>query len=507
MALPASLSVLLSTPRRRKVLIALAAGHILTQMSSLPVALSVATLADHFSVGIDEAAWIVIVYLLALGSGALLGARLGDRYGHSRVYVLGVFASTLGAGLIVVAQSLWEVMAFRAVSGVGAALMIGNANAILASTFPVNERGRAFAVPIMGSRLGTLFGLASFGLSLEFATWRIAFATFLPIGILAVASSIGLIRGPKPGSEPEVVLEERRDSGSIDFLGAGLIVAAASVLILSTNHLHPGEESFTSPDALTYHLPMHALFFVLLGVFAFVEHKVSNPMVDFRHFQHKYFTMSLVSNVAFHFSMLAAMTLVPILMEEGFGLSPIFVTFVLIPNQCIGLVMPLVAGWLYDKHGSRLFRPLAMMAIASGFLALGLLAPNISWWIVPILMLPITMGTAIFNPINNATVMSALPLEHRGVASGLLETTRELGHAIGATASATALSMFIPAFVNDLTQAEAQAHYFEGFRVSTMMVMGVLVFGAVIAYFHKARPRAGLVSGARVVAPSTSVTS
>ncbi len=501
MALPASLSVLLSTPRRRRVLVALAAGHILTQMSSLPVALSVATLADHFEVGIDEAAWIVIVYLLALGSGALLGARLGDRYGHSRVYVLGVIASTLGAGLIVVAQSLWEVMAFRALSGVGAALMIGNANAILASTFPLNERGRAFAVPIMGSRLGTLFGLASFGLSLEFATWRIAFATFLPIGILAVVSSFGLIRGPQPESE----LEERRDTGSIDFIGAGLIVACASVLILSTNHLHPGEESFTSPDALTYHLPMHALFFVLLGVFALVERKVSNPMVDFRHFQHKYFSMSLVSNVAFHFSMLAAMTLVPILMEEGFGLSPIFVTFVLIPNQSVGLVMPMIAGWLYDKHGSRLFRPVAMVTIASGFLALGLLAPNISWWIVPFLMLPITMGTAIFNPINNATVMSALPLEHRGVASGLLETTRELGHAIGATASATALSMFIPAFVNDLTQAEAQAHYFEGFRVSTMMVMGVLLFGAVIAYFHKSRPRAGVVAGARVAAPSGSV--
>ena len=272
-------------------------------------------------------------------------------------------------------------------------------------------------------------------MSLEFATWRIAFATFLPIGILAVVSSFGLIRGPQAESE----LEERRDSGPIDFIGAGLIVACASVLILSTNHLHPGEESFTSPDALTYHLPMQGAFFVLLGVFALVEHKVSNPMVDFRHFQHKYFTMSLVSNVAFHFSMLAAMTLVPILMEEGFGLSPIFVTFVLIPNQSVGLVMPMIAGWLYDKHGSRLFRPLAMMTIASGFLALGLLAPNISWWIVPFLMLPITMGTAIFNPINNATVMSALPLEHRGVASGLLETTRELGHAIGATASATAL--------------------------------------------------------------------
>ena len=78
----------------------------------------------------------------------------------------------------------------------------------LASTFPVNERGRAFAIPIMGSRLGTLFGLASFGLSLEFATWRIAFATFLPIGVLAVVSSFGLLRGPQAESE----VEERRDT-------------------------------------------------------------------------------------------------------------------------------------------------------------------------------------------------------------------------------------------------------------------------------------------------------
>ena len=503
MRLPASLSVMLATKRRRQVLLALAAGHILTQMSSLPVALSVGTLAKEFSVGIDEAAWIVIVYLLALGSGALLGARLGDRYGHSRVYVLGVAASTLGAGLIVVAQSLWEVMAFRAVSGVGAALMIGNANAILASAFPINERGRAFAVPIMGSRLGTLLGLASFGLSLQFATWRIAFATFLPIGILAVVASLGLIRG----SQTEVEDKEKRDTGPIDFIGAGFIVASASVLILSTNHLHGGEESFTSSEALTYHLPMQFLFLGLVVIFAFVEHKVRNPIVDFRHFQQKYFTLSLVSNTAFHFSMLAAMTLVPILMEQGFGLSPIFVMIVLIPNQGVGLFMPMVAGWLYDKHGSRLFRPAAMATIALGFLALGLLAPNITWWIVPFLMLPITLGTAIFNPINNATVMSALPLEHRGVASGLLETTREIGHALGATASATALSMFIPALVNDLTEAQAQAHYFDGFRVATLMVMGVLFFGAVVASFHKTRRQPGVLTPSQAPSPSASPTS
>ena len=182
MRLPQSIAPLFVTPERRRVLLALATGSMLVQMSSLPVALSMPTLADEFNVDIDVAAWIVIAYLLAIGSGAMLGARIGDRYGHSRVFFIGVLTSTLGAGLIVISQSLLEVIGFRALSGLGAALIIGNANAILVAAFPVGERGRAFSIPIIGSRIGTLSGLATFGLSLEFATWRIAFLSFLPIG-------------------------------------------------------------------------------------------------------------------------------------------------------------------------------------------------------------------------------------------------------------------------------------------------------------------------------------
>ena len=78
---------------------------------------------------------------------------------------------------------------------------------------------------------------------------------------------------------------------------------------------------------------------------------------------------------------------------------------------------------------------------------------------------------------------------------------------MGATVSATALSMFIPALVNDLTEAQAQAHYFDGFRVATLMVMGVLFFGAVVATFHKTRRQPGVLTPSQAPSPSASPTS
>ena len=105
---------------------------------------------------------------------------------------------------------------------------------------------------------------------------------------------------------------------------------------------------------------------------------------------------------------------------------------------------------------------------------------------IPILMIPISVGSSIFNPINNATVMSSLPLRHRGIASGMLETTREMGHAFGGTVSATALAMVLPAGIAHLTSEQASAHYFEGFVFSCLLVVFVMVAGGLVAYFHKA---------------------
>lgn len=446
------------------------------------MALALPTLADYFETGLDEAAWLVIIYLLALGSFVLLGARLGDRYGHAKVFYIGLILATVASVLIATSGSLFEVVLWRGVTGLGSALVMGNANAILAGVFPAEERGRAFSIPIVGARFGTLTGLVIFGYFLTFLSWRLVFLSFLPLGIIALVLSFPMLKSLKH--------EKPLNPGRIDILGALLLVGTAAVLILSGNHLHGGEESFISSDGIQYHLPMHGLFIVMLGVFILVERKMSNPIVELQHFKNKYFSMSLISNTTYHLSMLATMTLVPILVERGFGMEPIWVAFVLFPNQIMGMIMPFLAGSIYDKYQPKLLRPGAMVAIAGGFFILGTFAGSVPIWGIPLLMLPISIGTSIFNPINNAAVMSSLSRDYRGFASGMLETTREMGHALGATLSATALAMVLPAGIVLLSDLDAQPFYVQGFQLASMLVVLTLLTGGIIAYFHKTNAEA-----------------
>ena len=471
------------SPERRQVLLAMTGGQLLVQLSSLPVTLALPSIARDFGYSVDEAAWIVIANLLVLGSTVFLGARLGDRFGHPRVFFFGTIIITVGAMGIVAAQDLTQVIILRGLQGFGAGLIHGNGNAMLAFAFPPEERGRAYAFPITGSRIGTFIGVAFFGILLQWATWdsfagwRLVFLTMLPIGLIVIKSCLPVVR-----RNDEAIVDKEN---SIDYIGAILLVAVSAAFILSGSHLHGGEESYTSSDALSYHLPMHGLTVALLVVFIFVERRVSHPFVEFQHFRQKYFTLAIISNSMFHLSMMATMILVPIMIEEGLGMAPIFVTAVLLPHQSFGIWLPAVAGFIHDKFNPRLLRTACMLSIASGFVLLALFAGTVPFWVLPFLLFPISVGTNIFNTVNNATVMSTLPTENRGFASGMLETTRDMGHATGATISSFIMALIVPATIGLMLPGESQRLHLEGFQISALTVVGIMTAGAIIAAFHR----------------------
>ncbi|MCI0828827.1 MAG: MFS transporter [Chloroflexi bacterium] len=467
----------LNTPARRQVLTAITGGQLLVQLSSLPVTLALPTMARSFGTSLEEAAWIVILNLLVLGSTVLLGARLGDKFGHPKVFFIGAIIITVAAVLIASSQTLMWVVVFRGVQGLGAGLIHGNGNAMLAFAFPPEERGRAYAFPISGSRMGTLIGIAVFGIFLEFFSWRLVFLTMLPIGLIVMWTSMPVLRR-NAEALPEMPIK-------IDFIGAGLLIATAAVFLLGGMHVHGGDETFTSAEALRYHLPMNVLFVVLLGVFILVERRISQPFVDFRHFRHKYFTLSLVSNVMFHVSMLATMVLLPIMIEDGLGRSPIFVVAILVPHQSFGIWLPAIAGIIHDRYNPKLLRTFCMLSIAVGFVLLAVFAAKVNFWLLPLLLLPISFGTNIFNTVNNATVMSTLPTQHRGFASGMLETTRDLGHAVGATFSSIVMAMVLPGGIALMVAKESQHFYMKGFQTAALAVVAIMITGAVIAAFHR----------------------
>ena len=470
----------LDTPARRQIMLALCSTFLLVQVASFPVALALPSIAEDFLIDVETAAWVLVAELLALGATVYLAAKLGDRYGHNRIFFFGIVITTLGAVAAGFAMDFTQLLVLRGVQGLGAALVTGNANAILAGNFAAEERGRAFAVPITAARFGTFIGLIAFAMFLQWFGWRVIFFSFIPLGVVAILSGLPLLsQKEEPGADRE---------GPVDFGGAFLFIGMIGALILSGLHLHSGEESFTSDDAVSYHVPMHVLTVVLLLAFIFYERRVKQPFVDLGQFKNRHFSLALFSNTTFHLSMLAIMTLVPILVERGFGYGPLLVIYVLLPHQSMGLFIPILAGWYYDRYHPRLLRPIAMSLIALGIFLVGMFALKVPFWFMPLLLFPASVGTSIFNTINNAVIMNSIDQEQRGFASGMIETTRQVGHTLGATVAASALGLVLPAGIALLSEAEAREFYFRGLQASALVVVWIILAGALVAFNHRVLP-------------------
>lgn len=309
--------------------------------------------------------------------------------------------------------------------------------------------------------------------------------TSLPIGLLAIRYSYPLLK----------YQVQQASAGAswinINYIGAALMVATLGTFILSGLHIHEGDESFVTPEAVGYHIPMNLLFLALLALFIVVQQRSNEPFLDFGYFRRKYFSMALFTNTTFHLSMLAVVTLIPIMVEDGLGQMPIIVTMVLLPNQFLGLFLPSLAGWVHDRYNPRWLRPGSLGLIALGFLLLGFFAGEVPLWGLPVMMLPVGIGSNLFNTADNAVVMNTLE-ENRSFASGMLETTRQMGHTIGTTISATILGLALPVAIDLMPVFEAQAAFRQGFQYSSLAVVWIMAAGAFVAMIqrmpHRGRP-------------------
>ncbi len=471
--------------QRRETLTGLAATQLLVQLSSMPIALVIPSVARHFEIDVAQAAWMVVIRLLMLGSTVFLAARLGQKFGHVRVYFLGAILLSVASVLSATSFTPTQLILWSGVVGIGGALITANSNAILAIVFPAEERGRAFAVPVVAARFGTLIGLGLFGVFLHYFSlqwgWRLVFLTSLPIGLLAIQCSYPLLK-----YHAKQMTEDLKQV-PINYFGATLMIATLGTFILSGLHIHEGAESFTTPDALSYHVPMHLLFLACLALFFVIQQRSGDPFVDFRYFKQKYFSMALFTNTTFHLSMLAVTTLIPILVENGLGQAPIVVALVLLPNQFMGLFLPTLGGWIHDRYNPRWLRPSSLLLIAAGFFLAGLFADDLPVYLLPALLLPIAIGSNLFNSPNNATVMNSLP-DDRSFASGMLETTRQMGHSVGTTVSATVLGLALPVAIDLMSPVEARPYYLGGFQISALTVVWIMISGSIVAMFQRTPP-------------------
>ncbi len=370
---------------------------------------------SDLGIGTSELEWVVTAYALTFAVLLLTGGKLGDLYGRRLIFTIGLVvftASSLACGL---SSTATELIAARAVQGVGSALMMPATLSIITATFVARERGAAIGiwagVSAMALAIGPLLG----GVITEHISWNWIFYVNVPIGLLGVVASIVVVPESKDMSH-----EQKLDPAGLLASGIGLL---ALVYALIEGHNY----GWTSARIIG----LFVIAAVALGAFVFVELRQRLPMLDLTLFRDGTFTGANIVAILVTLAMFGIFVFFPIYMQTLRGWSPIQSGAALLPWTLLIVIFAPIAGKLSDRVGSRWLIAGGMTTVALCCLELSTVTVDSSFWhMLPGFVLG-GLGMAFVMTPMSAAVMSAAPVDKAGVASGVLNTFRQVGVALG----------------------------------------------------------------------------
>jgi EmrB/QacA subfamily drug resistance transporter len=399
---------------RWAVLVLAASAGFMTSLDTSIVNISLPSIARSFGVPLTGAVeWVVTAYLVAIAAVLLSVGRLADMVGRKPIFIAGLFLFTLASAGCGAAPTLGWLLAARALQGIGAALIFAVNIAMITTTFPLGERGRALGINAILVALGVSVGPAVGGILTERLSWRWIFYVNLPVGI-AVAIGAGAVLRARP----------RGRRGRFDPLGAVLLALGLSALTLGLSF---GQEvGWTSWPILA----AMGVGVLSLGAVAVVERRVAAPILDPRILGSRVFTFSLASFVLAMLALFAVGFLLPFYFEELRGFDAERSGLYLTPLPLTLAVVAPVSGALADRFGSRWLSPVGLGIACVGLLLLSGLGPRSSTLHIVACLVIIGLGQGMFQAPNTRTLMAAAPRDAQGIASGTLATGRVLGQTL-----------------------------------------------------------------------------
>lgn len=391
----------------------LSSAMILVDQTSVPLAIPDA-MADLGAVT-SGGQWILTANMLPLAALMVLGGRLGDIWGLRLVFLIGATIFSVSSALAGLAQDLPWMITARATQGVGAALMMPVAVAIVSATNPERQRGRA---------LGLLAGFAAFaaalgpviGGGLASLDWRLVFLVNVPLAIAAIL----ITRTSTPA-----LRFGQGDARHLDLPG---VIAFSTFIVGMVFGLGQGQTAgWTDP------LVLIALIGGAAGLVAFVivERHVQNPMIEFRLFRHLNFLAANISQFLGGAIELGTAFLLPYFLLMMIGFSPIAAGVALIPATVPIIVAGPLAGKAFDRVGGRLPLTVGFLVLAASGIALALAVHEREYvYLLPGLVLQ-GIGLGIVLTVNDPTGLDSVPERDQGQAAGVINTSEQLGGAVG----------------------------------------------------------------------------
>lgn len=424
-----------------KVLISVVFGIFMVILDTTAVNIAFRTLNEEFAAGVNDAQWVISIYVLALGVSTPISGYLADRFGLKRVFLTGLALFVVGSFLCGIAPNLGLLILARAFQGLGGGLALPLGPALLFTAFPPKEQGTALGVfgiaLVVAPALGPILG----GWLVDQGVWRWIFFINVPIGLLGVFLGSRFLRH-----------QVKDSTAKLDWLGLitstvgfGSVLYAASIA---------AERGWTSGTVVT----SFGIGVIALVAFAIIElYVVKEPLLDLRLFKNRVFTNATLVGWVAVVALFSAEFLLPLYLQILRGRSALETGIILLPLALSsGIVLPL-AGKLYDKIGARplLVTGFAILIVNTWQLAQLTATTPISWILFLLALRGVALGLTVQTTF--VTALATVPLPDLPRGSALTNSTRQVVQAIAVALLATVLASTVTPGLSAQLQAFQQS--------------------------------------------------
>ncbi|MFC6170715.1 MFS transporter [Loigolactobacillus jiayinensis] len=403
----------------------LVAVGLFTFMSTLDgsiVNIALPVMSHDLKIPMNQAEWVVSIYLIVVCALLLLFGKLGDVVGKIRIFRIGTFFFVLGSLLCGFNQSLTLLLLARGLQAFGASMTMSTNNGIITEIFPISERGKALGFIGSFVSLGSIAGPGIGGLILSVLPWGYIFWLNVPIGILTMFLGHKIL--------PKDLLVNHKP---IDF--GGFILFMLMIVSLFVGIFLGQQIGFTQPLILSLFL----LAIIMLGVFIWFEPRQKEPLIAFKLFHNSAFTLSLIVGFLIFITNFFFNVISPFYLENARALSPRLAGYILMMFPIVQVIASPLAGSIADRIGSELLTFIGLVVISISQIGYALTNLETPLWLFMLFVGLVGLGNGVFQAPNNTMVMSSVTANDLGIAGGINALARNLGMVFGISISTTVL--------------------------------------------------------------------
>jgi EmrB/QacA subfamily drug resistance transporter len=400
--------------RQRWTLVLVCAAAFMLLLDITVVSVALPSIQRDLRASLPDLQWVSAAYALVLAVLLLPAATLGDRLGRRRLFLVGLVVFTGGSLACALATTALTLELFRALQGIGGAVLFATATPLLRAEFSGASLARAlgaFGATLGGaSAIGPLVG----GVLTDTLGWRAIFFVNLPIGVAAFVGGV-------------VQLRESREpaGGRADWGGTALIIGALTALMFAL--IRGNALGWASPAIVA----LFAAAAVAFAGFVIYELRIAAPMADLHLFQRRSFAATGFVGFAISATVIGTISYLSLYMQNTLGYSPVQSGLRTLPLFVVSFAVAFLTGRLLGKVAMRVLLGVAMAAAAAGLASMAHLTATSTWLVlVPGFMLA-GIGLGVTSTGLASAALSAVEPEHAGMAAGLINTLRQVGTATG----------------------------------------------------------------------------